>query len=335
MPVSSSDTLFAAVKGLDENEYGSFQKKGDSCESVDDYTIEKMLYCAPDYKSFDSEYEGAKVLQDYFYELPYKSGNASTIDYRKVMSKAKSQSFDVTYNVISQYSMNHDDISLPPDSLAPATSYLRFAPEAGKELDRGILPEQAMGMDIPTIGEAEDSNFGLSLRKCYEITGNSSSIQNVLRANFSNEDNSELNLKNLVYKLTSDGDEVVLDDVRTETAGTIYSDGHITVGASSSGDENTSNSPMMVLAGKNSITVDNSNSEIRAYLVALGDGGTIKASRADAPLIIRGGIAVKEFQPDNIPDKGGCLIYDEALDPTKDNIKKYIGVAIGPRGGDL
>ena len=83
------------------------------------------------------------------------------------------------------------------------------------------------------------------------------------------------------------------------------------------------------------IDLDNSENEIQAYLVALGEGGTIKANNADSPLLVRGGIAVSELEPDNLPKAGGYMVYNLAFDPVGDNFLKYFGIAIGPVGGEL
>ena len=45
-------------------------------------------------------------------------------------------------------------------------------------------------------------------------------------------------------------------------------------------------------------------------------------------------MAVKEFNPENIPDKGGYLLYNLDLDPIKDSFVNYFGIAIGPKGGN-
>ena len=93
---------------------------------------------------------------------------------------------------------------------------------------------------------------------------------------------------------------------------------------------------MLLLAENGAISVENGGkSEIRAYLMALGEGGTVKALRKDSPLNIVGGMAVKEFSPENIPDKGGCLIYNKSLDPTHMDFFSYLGVVFGPKGGGL
>ena len=341
LPVSSSDSLFAAIIGVgdveDGTEYESL-KKNYSSENGNKYSFENFLYFSDGYDfESDSDNKGADTLQKYFEELEYNVDNISSVDYYKVMSKSNIRSIDVTYNIISEYSKNNDEVSLPPNPSVPDVNNKIFKPSGNysRELSLGSLPESVGKMDVSEIGKTEDSTLGLSLRTCYEISGSSDGIQSIMNSYFGSKSNSlDLNLNNLVYKVTSDNGSVRFSNMNINTPGTIYSDGPISVGAFLPASDDAVKSPLMLLAGKGAITVNNSGkNEVRAYLVALGEGGTVKADRKDVPLLINGGMAVKEFKPENIPDKGGYLLYNSELDPLKDDFMlKYLGVAIGPKG---
>ena len=341
LPVSSSDSLFAAIIGVgdveDGTEYESL-KKNYSSENGNKYSFENFLFFSDGYDfESDSDNKGADTLQKYFEELEYNVDNISSVDYYKVMSKSNIRSIDVTYNIISEYSKNNDEVSLPPNPSVPDVNNKIFKPSGNysRELSLGSLPESVGKMDVSEIGKTEDSTLGLSLRTCYEISGSSDGIQSIMNSYFGSKSNSlDLNLNNLVYKVTSDNGSVRFSNMNINTPGTIYSDGPISVGAFLPASDDAVKAPLMLLAGKGAITVNNSGkNEVRAYLVALGEGGTVKADRKDVPLLINGGMAVKEFKPENIPDKGGYLLYNSELDPLKDDFMlKYLGVAIGPKG---
>jgi hypothetical protein len=341
LPVNSSESLFAAIIGIgdgkDKTEYESL-KKNYSSENGNKYSFENFLFFSEGYDfENDSGNKGADVLQKYFEKLDYSVSDVSAVDYYKVMSKSNIRSIDVTYNIISEYSKNNDEVSLPPDPSVPDVNNTVFKPKdfVGDELKLGYLPKNIENLDVSEIGKSEDRTLGLSLRTCYEITGSSDGIQSLLNSYFgSNSNGSDLNLNNLVYKVTSDSENVRFRNMNINTPGTIYSDGPISVGAFLPPQGDSAKTPVMLLAGKGPITVNNSgNSEVRAYLVALGEGGTVKADRKDVPLLINGGMAVKEFKPENIPDKGGYLVYNSELDPTEEDfIPKYLGVAVGPKG---
>ncbi|EKD83920.1 MAG: hypothetical protein ACD_39C00371G0001 [uncultured bacterium] len=93
----------------------------------------------------------------------------------------------------------------------------------------------------------------------------------------------------------------------------------------------------MITAEKGAITVKNSgpNSTL-AYLVALDkNGGEVKFANPNTPVSLVGGIAAHTMDPANVAG-GGNLTYNLSLDPTNSNfIKKYVGVVIGPAGGDI
>ena len=337
LPVSSSESLFAATIGIkDDTEFDSLKTNYSSEDNK--YSFENFLFFSEGYDfESDSDKKGADALQDYFKDLEYSVNDISAVDYYKVMSKSNMRSIDETYNVIAGYSQNNDDISIPPNPSVPKVSEMSFSPKnyTSKSTKFSVLSDNIKNLNISEIGNSEDKTLGLSLRTCYEISGSSDGIQSILNSYFgSNSNSSDLNLKNLVYKVTPDSGNVRFSNMSVKSPGTIYSDGPITVGSFLIPTDDTIQAPVMLLAGKGAITVNNSgNNEVRAYLVALGEGGTVKAERKDVPLLICGGMAVKEFKPENIPDKGGYLVYNTDLDPLKEDFTiKYLGVAIGPKG---
>ena len=174
-------------------------------------------------------------------------------------------------------------------------------------------------MEIKKIGEYKDSTLGLDLRKCYSLTGNSQEIQNILNSEFISSVNGiGLNLNNLVIEVASNNAEP-LDlgsNMNFKSSGAIYrKDGPLKIGAFSN--VMGTDIPFLLLAGKGSINISNSgNNEVRAYLVALGEGGEIKLLNNDSELLVKGGVAVRNFSPENIPAKGGYLVYNSAVDPT-------------------
>ncbi len=338
LPVSSSDSLFAATIGIkDDTEYDSLKEKFTSEENK--YSFENFLFFSDGYDfESDSDKKGADALQDYFKDLDYSVSDISAVDYYKVMSKANFRSIDETYNVIAGYSKNNDDISIPPLPFVPKTNDLTFQPQntdkfTSKPLVFNEFMKNIGSLKISEIGKCEDKTLGLSLRTCYEITGSSDGIQSIMNSYFCSN-SSDLNLNNLVYKVTPDSGNVRFSNMSIKTPGTIYSNGPMTVGSFLPSPEDTVKTPVMMLSERGAITINNSgNNEVRAYLVALGEGGTVKAERKDVPLLITGGMAVKEFKPENIPDKGGYLVYNTELDPLREDfIQKYIGVVIGPKG---
>ena len=285
LPVSSSESLFAAVIGLSKDEYNSLHEEKES-GSGNKYNFEKYLYFEEEFDTKNNK-EGADALQNYFDKLVYSDSDIHKVDFYKVMSKANRRSFSETYSIISGYSVNNDEISLPPDLTVPETNDLSFQPTTytSGNFECRHLPDKIIKMNVSEIGKAEDTTLGLSLRTCYEISGSSNGIQSILNTCFCSESNAfDLNLNNLVYKVTPDSGSVIFNNLSINSPGTIYSDGPISVGTFLPTETNL-NTPLMLLAGKGPITVNNSgNNEVRAYLVALGEEGTVKAERKDVPL---------------------------------------------------
>lgn len=291
--------------------------------------------------SDDIPMELYEIIKGYFEELDYmKTDDSQSVSYSKVMSKVQERSYKETYDVISNYSGNSNEISLPPKGSSPENSDDRFYFDsaASEKMSLGNL-EQAIkdvkSLKISDIGRVDDTTLGLNLRTCYLLKGNSEEISNALLSAFgSNTNGFGLNLNNLVYKLeSSDETANIGESLCIKSPGTIFSKGPIKIGGFAKTSDSDGN-PLMVLAGKGSITIENNDSsEILAYLVALGDGGSVKVGNPNAKLCIRGGMAVDELSPDCLPKAGGYLAYNLKLDPTTELFNNYIGIALGPKGG--
>ena len=264
--------------------------------------------------------------------LTYNSQSSNKVSYKTIMSKCVGQTYDETYKTIVNYNSG-STIKLPPNVSAPSVGDVTFEPSNltfnGAGLSSGIMPEpdKVKKMKIPEISEVGDKTLGLQLRKCYRIQSPDEFINY-----FTLSDG--LYLNNLIYEINSDAD-VSLGILNTKTPGAIYSNSSITVGNFPQA-SNSDDAPILILSKDGQIYINNSNANlVRAYLIALGDNGSIKANNPNEKLLIKGGIAVKQFDINNLPTAGGCLEYNLNLDPTKEPFGKYLGIALGPRGGLL
>lgn len=351
LPTNSSTSIFAAVINyFDKSSFDEAAKNTSSSGNtanepggVAEYTFENFLFFKNGFNYSVENMEAAEILQDYFCNsgvLQYSdTSNPNALAYHHVMSKILMRGIDETYDVIAAYSVDTNGINLPPAATVPRTTEMSFNPTS-REVEMGVLPDSMKDLRIDKIGEVEDTTLGLNLRACYVIDGTSEEIQNALLTEFggSNANGHGLNLNNLVYKIKSKDDTANLgSNISIKTPGTIFSEGPISLGSFVPSGE-PDKAPLMVLAGRGAISIDNAGeNDIRAYLVALGEEGTVKANNAGAPLNIRGGMAVKTFSPDNLPNAGGHLVYNLNLDPTnKDGrFTRFFGVAFGPKGGRL
>ena len=345
LPVSSSEALFAAVINYSYDDFNDLaERKRDvpNIVGMTSYTFKDYLFFPGDPPSGSEE---MSILENYFNTELYMYANRNKLSYENVMSKiVDSQGIDITYNVISQYSSNQEELSLPPKDAVPPMLETKFWPQTAKELKYAFCPDKIQEMDVKKIGNYEDTTLGLGLRKCYSIKGTSQEIQDVFNSVFTSKENGiGWNLNNSVIEVISDnsGEPVDLgNNINLKSPGAIYrKEGPLKMGTFTVGSGGGEATPLFLLAGKGSITINNSgNNEVRAYLVALGEDGKINPLNNDSPLLIKGGLAVKEFSPENIPVSGGYIAYNTELDPTdKDNnsFKYYIGVVLGPKGGRL
>mgnify|MGYP003290174415 CR=1 FL=1 len=340
LPKNSSNVFFAAVVNYtskeshrEANEDGevvhTYNTEGIS--GISDTNLDKYLYTP---NGFNLETTDANNVQAYFDRLTYEdSTNPYAVSYSNVMSRISYNSIEEVYDLIAQYSSSND-IGYPAPPSVPKPNVTQFGTA---ELELGPLPAEMKNIEIPSIGEVEDTTLGLGLRTCYELKGTSEEIINSLRTEFgSYSDSFGIGLNNLVYKLKPSDEPMNLGDgLNLKSAGTIYADNGLRVGTIVNADDAESN-PLMLLTRNGAITLNNSDSnDVNAYLIALGEGGTVKVENQSSAMRVRGGMAVREFTPENIPNGGGYIAYNRAFDPLKVNFLKYFGLAIGPVGGEL
>lgn len=257
--------------------------------------------------------------------LDYNKNDEAAISYSKVMSKAFQQPITETYNVIFNYSTSNSfNIgNIGKKASVPEMSIVKFIPDGiNWDLEKNEFTTYLEGIsDVGSIGDVSEKTLGLNLRQCYKF-GNYQELQSCFYTDGS------LNLANLVYKLES-GSDLQISNLRS--SGSIFSSDSITVSTyrtiGGSG-----NIPAFILSENGEINISKTDgNEIPAYLVALN--GTVKAS--GDPVKIIGGIAVKDFADNNFSTNGcSCIKYNTLLDPTN-KIDDYVGIAIGPRGGQL
>ncbi len=342
LPRNSSDVFFAAIINLNKEEFDEERRTLMTILQENPgfvkYNFDKYLF-VPD--GFPMENSEKDILQEYFSSIKYiNTENPNGVAYKTVMSKVVEDQFiDVTYDVVHQYCNNTSNNSLPPEkSSVPRINDLKFWPSNEKPYDD--FPENAKSMQIKDIGSVEDKTLGLNLRKCYKLKGSSEKIIGFLDTNFGSnkEGGFGWNLNNLVYEVESEGDSGEIDlgiIKRINSPGSIYcNNGSLKVDSYSETYYNEKS--LLLLSANGAISINNSEKSIvPAYLVALGENGTVKKLNDDAALNIKGGMAVKDFTLESIPKKGGYLEYNTQLDPTKETFKECIGVALGPRGGRL
>lgn len=338
LPINSSTSIFGAVINYYDKESFEEARSNDESSKVrifENNSIDEFLFFP---KGFDYEKDMvlARNLRSYFCNRDFKYNdytNPNEVSYRNVMSKILMHGIDEIYDVIAAYSVNSNNINLPPTKLVPRTTEMSFnPPDNNIDMDPDFS-ELIKDLKIDKIGAVKDTTLGLNLRACYVIK----EISQLSKLG-SNSNGYGLNLNNLVYKIESEDETANLgSSLSINSPGAIFSEGPIRLGSFAPNAE-PDKVPLLVLAGNGAISVDNSGeNEVRAYLVALGEDGTVKANNAGAPLYIRGGMAVKTFSPENLPNAGGHLAYNRHLDPTgKDSgFIRHLGVAFGPKGGKL
>ena len=167
---------------------------------------------------------------------------------------------------------------------------------------------------------------------CFSVKDESSSGENSVK---------KLNLANSVLEICSDNEslEINLGNIalNATSSGAIFSKNSISV--PNANDLNATLNPtlktLFVLSSKGEIRLKNiDNNFYNAYFAALGTNGKINFPKNDGDSVkIKGGIAVKDFSPNELSPKGGLIKYDVLLDPTKDIFyNKFVGVVIGPKG---
>ena len=337
IPFAGAEPPVGAVVGLPQKDYEKYSGKKRNLipgklKDLDktflkDVFVDKNLIYLPAPPDAALGVPDLRELEDFFINLPY-SAPGKLISYEKIMSKADFCSYDETYNMIAQYSKNTQSINIPPDDAVPGVNDLNFGmPALGVDCSK---------LQINSIAESKDPSLGLSPRVCYEIAASGNGAFKQLRAAFCAADTSDFNLSNTVVRVKTNGEGLKLgDDMGATSGGTILVDGPVEVGTFRSTDI-PDKALLMIMAETGAITVRNAGQHpTLAYLVALDkSNGEIKLSSKQAAVEIFGGVAAHSLDPDNFAGGGG-IMYNQGFDPTVNPLESFMGVAIGPVGGDL
>ncbi len=337
IPGTGSEPPVGAVVGLPQKDYDKYSGKKRNLipgklKDLDktflkDVFVDKNLIYLPAPPDAILGVPDLSEMEDFFIKMPY-SALGNLISYEKIMSKADFCSYNETYSMIAQYSKNNTSINIPPES--------------------GVLPINDMNFSLPVLGEdhskvqidkipdTNDAAVGLSARVCYEIDADDKDGFKMLKAAFCSAQNNDFNLSNTVVRVKTGGEGLKMgDNLGASSGGTIIVDGPVEVGTFRSTD-NPEKAQLMIMAEKGAITVKNTSQHpTLAYLVSLNkDGGEIKLSSKQSPLQLFGGIAAHSIDPENFSGGGG-IMYNQSFDPTVNPIENFMGVAIGPPGGDI
>lgn len=268
-----------------------------------------------------------REMESFFETLPYSVAGGG-ISYDKIMSRADYCAYDESYRMIAQYSKNSQNINIPPQANVPEITREQF------ELE--VLGLDLSALEISKIAPEKDALLGMDKRVCYEISaGSREGLESLLQKHFCKGKTNDFQLGNSVLRLVTDGNGLqLMDNLGAETGGSIIVDGPFTVGTFRNA-ASAESAPLALMAEKGAITVRNNGQHpTLAYLVALDkDRGEIKTTNPDSPFNIIGGLAAHSLDPEQIKG-GGELHYNQALDPTAESFGRYLGVVIGPAGGE-
>lgn len=337
IPGSGSEPPVGAMVGLRDDDYASYSgkkrasttdKPEDAEKITKDLFVDKNLVFLPAPPDSALGVPDLSDMEDFFIALPYSSpGNA--IAYEKIMSKADYCQYDESYNMIAQYANNSQNINIPPKASVPEINDMNFG--------MSVMGIDCRNLKIDQIGECKDAAMGLSRRVCYEVEAqNSKDLFPLLKKHFCMPQNSDFNLANAVVRVKTGGKGLRFgDDLGANTGGTIIVDGPVETGTFRSTDS-PEKAPLMILAEKGAITVKNTGQHpTLAYLVAMDKaGGEIKTTSKQTPIKLFGGIAAHSLNPDNFAG-GGSLDYNQSFDPSADSFGGFVGVVIGPAGGEI
>lgn len=325
---AASKAPVGAVISMGSNEYNSARSQSSNIAGMSTLFVENKLIKMPNGPSALGV-QDLHELEPLFLSIPWLSTDGS-LCYYTIMSKVDDCSYNEIYDMIAQYTSTNQKIDIPPSDAAPLTSERLFL----EEID-GI---DTRNIEIDKIAAGDDATLGMARRICYEVKpGQGEDAFSLLKQHFCHNQTHRLNLGNAVLKVVTGGAGLTLqDDLGRHTGGNLIVDGPVTVGTFEPPDSSFE-PPLMITAEKGAITVKNSgaNSTL-AYLMALDkNGGEIKYANPNSPMKLVGGIAAHTLNPANIAG-GGNLTYNINLDPTNPAfIKKYVGVVIGPAGGDI
>lgn len=335
-PTGEGEAPLGAVIGMGESDFDqtSGKKKKTLLKKIKDIPdsiladtwVDKKIIYLPGKIDGRLGVPDLREMEDFFEILPY-SRQGLGVSYEKIMSRVHYCGYDETFKMISQYSKNSQNLNFPPKGTVPEIEDYKFKLE--------INGLKAAVPDIDKIVSDSDSLMGMDKRVCYEVkTSGKENLAALLKKNFCNPNNNDFRLGNAVLRVVSNGDGLVLaDNLGAETGGMIMVDGPITVGTFRSA-ASAENAPLAILAEKGAITLKNNGQHpTLAYLIALEKGkGEIKTIAPDSPVSLIGGIAAHTLDPEQFQG-GGNIFYNQALDPTSENFGRYLGVVIGPPGG--
>lgn len=337
IPTSDGEAPVGAVVGLNRTEFDQTtgkQKKSllkkikDAPASfIADTWVDKNLIYLPSPPDARLGVPDLREMESFFETLPYSvSGGGKS--YEKIMSRADYCSYDESYSMISQYSKNSQNINIPPTSSVPAIDDPKFK--------LGVMGLETADLEIAKIAPANSSLLGMDKRVCFEVKAvGKESLEQLLTDNFCNRSNRDFQLGNSVLRVVTNGSNLkFMDDLGAETGGMIMVDAPFEIGTFRRA-ASAEKAPLMFMAEKGAITVKNSGKNpILAYLIALERGrGEIKTTNPRSPLNVIGGIAAHSMDPEQIK-AGGNLFYNQGLDPTSAAFGRYLGVVIGPAGGE-
>jgi len=338
IPGTGAEPPVGAVVGLPQKDYDKYSGKKRNfipgkLKDVDkifikDVFVDKNLIYLPAPPDAVLGVPDLTEMEDFFIKLPY-SALGNLISYEKIMSKADFCSYDESYSLIAQYSKNTQSINIPPDASVLPINDMNFA--------LPVLGTDQSKLQINTIPDSKDPALGLTPRVCYEIdAAKNQDVFAVLKSAFCSAQNSDFNLANAVVRVKTGGKGLKMgDNLGATSGGAIIVDGPVEVGTFRSAD-NPEKAQLMILAEKGAITVRNSGQHpTLAYLVALDkSGGEVKPASQQAPLQLFGGIAAHTLDPENFAGGGG-IMYNQSFDPTVNPVEDFVGVVIGPSGGEI
>lgn len=270
-----------------------------------------------------------REMEDFFENMAYSSQGTGP-SYEEIMSKTHYSAYDEAYNMIAQYAQNSQAIGIPPRRTAPKIDDFTFA-------GFDVLGQSLDSLQINNIAETSDAALGMKKRVCYEIPAQDrDEAFKLLSDSFTLSQNNDLRLANSVVRVNTGGRGMLMQgNLGIDSGGTIIVDGPVSVGHFKSLDT-TDRSPLVIMAETGNLTVDNSQIHpILAYLVALDQAGAeIKLTNPNQPLNLLGGIAAHTLTPAEFV-AGGEIHYNSNLDPTDAGFASYIGVVLGPPGGEI
>jgi len=326
---AASKAPVGAVISMNSTAYDNARSSASNIPGMSSLFVENKLIYMPNGPSALGV-QDMSPLEPLFLSIPWLTTDGS-LCYYTIMSKIDDCSYDEIYDMIAQYTSTNQKIDIPPTRAAPLSSEKDFQLEI-----EGI---DTRNIEIDKIAAGDDPTLGMARRICYEIKpGQGEDAFKLIKEHFCYNQTHRFNLGNAVLRIVTGGAGLILgDSLGRHTGGNIIVDGPVTVGTFEPPTSSLFDPPLMITAEKGAITVKNSgpNSTL-AYLVALDkNGGEVKFANPNAPVNLVGGIAAHTMDPANVAG-GGNLTYNLSLDPTNSNfIKKYVGVVIGPAGGDI